>query len=162
MQIALEHASYLTPEPFGTQPASSAQANCIGAHRQGAGGAAAGVPLACAWHAEPVKGECHEQNGAGTSEVSQSLHALESSICCAVIEPPAPPQELQQRLAARHRFRPWGGGQFKPALAPTTIEPFVPEATEKGDTRSIPDVHALACFCSVTAPAAAARCPSCV
>ena len=52
-----------------------------------------------------------------------------------------PWQALQQKLAARHRIRPWGGGQFKPALLPTVVGPFVPEETQSRDSRAVPDVR---------------------
>jgi hypothetical protein len=49
-------------------------------------------------------------------------------------------QALQQKLAVRHRIKPWGGGQFKPALQPTVVGPFVPEETQSRDSRTVPDV----------------------
>lgn len=52
-------------------------------------------------------------------------------------------QALQQKLAMRHRIRPWGGGQFKPALTPTAIAPFVPEEAQSRDSRTVPDVRLL-------------------
>lgn len=52
-------------------------------------------------------------------------------------------QELHLRLAARHKVRPWGGGQFKPALTPTAIAPFVPEETQSRDSRTVPDVRPM-------------------
>jgi len=52
-------------------------------------------------------------------------------------------QELHLKLAARHKVRPWGGGQFKPALTPTAIAPFVPEETQSRDSRTVPDVRPM-------------------
>ena len=49
-------------------------------------------------------------------------------------------QALQQKLAVRHRIKPWGGGQFKPALQPTVVGPYVPEETQSRDSRTVPDV----------------------
>jgi hypothetical protein len=49
-------------------------------------------------------------------------------------------QALQQKLAVRHCIKPWGGGQFKPALQPTVVGPFVPEETQSRDSRTVPDV----------------------